>query len=375
MFKPTTEITISGLNLERKLNMLAKCGISVLSVTRVGRKECKIVVHAANRQQTVDLLSEKWYNDDGTVVINPPKTVNHGLARGVELLRKHLALVLIVALLLPLLLFTSNFCLDIKVNSTLEREIVVDSLGEYGIKIGSKINNLDKDRVENHLTNALDVSYAVVDVKGSVLYVTLYDKDDGHGLIDLTDPSDIVAHFAGTVSRIVVLQGTARVKVGDKVRKGQTLIKGVRTFSDGHTEPVKAVGEVYATVEVSETMMFSPTVMELTDTGEIFRMNTVTVGKIEVAGRKIPFELYRSEYTVTTLYPFNIKITTFVLYEQQEKMITVEFADILEQMKRDVYNLALKKADFTVAESSYIVKNGVSVKVVLRGTKLVSVEK
>ena len=47
---------------------------------------------------------------------------------------------------------------------------------------------------------------------------------------------------------MVVVSGTPRVQVGDQVKKGQLLIEGVRTNSDQTTQPVRAVGQVFADI-------------------------------------------------------------------------------------------------------------------------------
>ena len=65
-----------------------------------------------------------------------------------------------------------------------------------------------------------DISWIGMDVKGTNLIVKINEADSAPEIIDKAKVCNIVADRSGIISSIVVHNGTARVKVGDMVEKG-----------------------------------------------------------------------------------------------------------------------------------------------------------
>lgn len=110
--------------------------------------------------------------------------------------------------------------------------------------------------------------YCLLDVEGCRLYVTVIERESAPPVVDLNQPVDLVSEYDGVLTRLLTVSGTPAVNVGDRISKGQVIISGVRTYNDGTTAPVRAMGEAWATVECTGEAVFSETKTVLEETGD-----------------------------------------------------------------------------------------------------------
>lgn len=94
-----------------------------------------------------------------------------------------------------------------------------------------------------------DIGWVSVEKRGSKLFIRLQEVRLVEQDAEETAPANLVASQAGRVISIVTREGTAKVHVGDKVKKNQVLISGkVEIIGDGEevkeTKFVRASGEV-----------------------------------------------------------------------------------------------------------------------------------
>ncbi len=103
--------------------------------------------------------------------------------------------------------------------------------GAYGLTPGSLRSAVHQDEVRDGLYRSLPgVSWVGIEMRGSRLILTVVEKKNQ------TDPSmvgrgDLVAANDGVVKEILVLQGTALVRPGETVYKGQVLIAGYQALT------------------------------------------------------------------------------------------------------------------------------------------------
>lgn len=353
--KRACKITFDGLNLEKLLNTLQKQQIPVLKAKKTSKIGCEIVIYAVFCKKVVALLKQKCYNN-----IYVTKLGWYSLWQKCQ---QHLAFFVAICLVIPTLLISSAFCLRIKVDSTLAREQVLEVLADNNVTIGTLQKNIDCKSLENALASKLGVSYALVSKSGSTLSVKLIDVQHAPPPVNLSDPRNLVAACDGIVTRLVVVQGTAVVKVGDKVSKGQLLIEGKRHYTDGTFDQVCAIGQVWAEVSVSATATHNAMQSILVDTDQTFSRTTIGLGKY-ISQKDVPYKHFRlvDEKSVNL---GGVVLTKQTFCKQVYQQVQVEFASCIDQLKKQALAQATAQAQFEIKSTNYVIQpNSVTVTVV-----------
>lgn len=357
-------VYFEGLNIQREVNNLLKQGCLLCDLTKEDARRACVTVRVREVKKVVAYLKEKCYNVTNIKYL--------GLSRPFALAFSRPALLICIVVLLAALIFLSDRCLVIRVKSGEYRQEVLQGLTHCGVGMGTNLKTLDIDALENKLCILLDCSYAIISREGSTLLVEVIPRVEAQKPVDFDKGFDIVALGDGVVTRIVTLSGTPLVKVGDKVKKGQVLIKGVRTFKDGSTQPVRAVGEVYATaaVEAVRSLEELRWVYERTDKS-VTLTDLVLAKKTVSSTRKIPFETYETDYSYFSLFPLGIKVITRKVYQTVLTYKDVSMEEgrevLIAKLKEDIKILAYFKIDYI----EYITQ-GDSIKAVAYGEVLLS---
>ena len=342
MFRPRCAITFEGLNVARALNQLSKI-TTLLDVKKQG-KCCQITVPSASCKQVVAFLQEKCYNIT---------EIRHlGLDGAKIFLRKHFVLPVFMLLAVVLFVVSSNFCWNVEVIGDYDTATVISALKELDVGVGRSLFGFSADKLENQLAVKLDAMYAVVNRKGSALYVNVVKTKQVDTPIDMHARRDIVATVDGTVTDILCEQGTPVVKVGDVVKKGDVLILGLRTFADQTTADVYALGYVTLEQSVSAFAPYTGYANKTVETGKTFKTNHVVLFG-NVYGKKPPFESYREKYVTVRLYPLNLEIRRVTYFETQTVSLPATFEECVEQLKTQALEIATANANFVVTRTDF----------------------
>ena len=138
--------------------------------------------------------------------------------------------------------------IDVSGNEAVSDETIINELDALGFRLGTRHKNVDYDVLHNRfLLASPDISWIAVNMKGSVARVEVREYIKGGGERD-DSPANIVADEGGVITQVSDFAGSAQVKIGDEVVKGQLLISGIVDYEDAPTEIVRARGEVYAEV-------------------------------------------------------------------------------------------------------------------------------
>lgn len=157
--------------------------------------------------------------------------------------------------------FFSNLVWDVRVtgNETIPDSAVVYSLSEANFSVGDMWNKSDRSKIETEFLRLCpDVSWININRRGTVAYVTLIEKErhleNGGGEHALY--ANVTAAEDCVIEDITVVRGTAEVKVGDTVKKGDLLISGILPESAGgglcYAEG-SVIGRIGTTVSESTT--------------------------------------------------------------------------------------------------------------------------
>lgn len=336
------KIVFVGLNVATALEQLCKQKITLKDVKRQA-KRCEITVSLQQAPLVVDFLQKKCYNIEGTNYVGVCKILH---------LKQHLALVVAFALLVPLLWASSCFCLGVEVSGDFSKDQVLLALQNCNVFVGANISNVDWNAVQNSVANQLDAMYAIVKPRGSVLYVNVVQRQISDPVVDLTKRRDIVAPCNGVVQSLLCQQGTPQVKVGDAVKQGDVLVLGVRTFNDGTTEDVFALGNVQLAVSQSAFQEFCGTQTVFVPTGNSATcVNVVLFGK--TYGKQPNYTNYQQQISVVRLFPLNLQLQ-YVTYHQTTQITReVQLADVLPTLQNQALQEATKLATFPVQRVEY----------------------
>ena len=161
---------------------------------------------------------------------------------------------LFLFLLIPiaLLVFISStyiWNIEIVGNENIDIDELLMQLGEEGVSIGKRKSSVESKKVINNIRlKRSDIAWLSIDMKGTNVIITLVEAEQKPKIIDKDEYCNIVATEQGLITKITADTGTAQVKVGDVVKKGDVLIGGYMQGKYTDTRYVHAKGEVNAKV-------------------------------------------------------------------------------------------------------------------------------
>lgn len=263
------KINLWGKYPERFLNLCACRGIKVWNTCRRGeyiefcifakdykklrslRHRCPVYIRS-KRKYGLPFITKKYRRRKGLLV---------GLA------------VYIAALaMLPEFVWGVN----ISGNQRISDEKLRTALHDVGIYPGVRVDDIDAANMRLRLALLLpDVSWAAVNLEGAFVNVEIREAENKQE----TDsrPCNIVAACDGRVTAVYVRRGSAAVKVGDGVRKGDLLVSGTEQYTSGITKFRHSDADIIAEVEKSLTVKIPLNQIKTTYTGRVQSRRVLTL--------------------------------------------------------------------------------------------------
>ena len=146
---------------------------------------------------------------------------------------------LLFSLLISAILYaySSSLVWDIRIdgNESIPDSEIILELSNQGFEVGSSWSKVDKSVVESSvLKNNGNISWININKRGTVAYVTVLERNDTE---DINFPSNEYANIVATedciIEEVTVKSGTAVVKPGDVVKRGDLLISGICSAESG----------------------------------------------------------------------------------------------------------------------------------------------
>lgn len=242
-------VQVHGYMMEKLLNVLHINKIYAWDIkkNKNGMLQLKLMRGSLNKFLS---LSEKFKVDVKVVS-------ERGLPHFLKLLIKKKSFALGCVFLLALFVFLSSLVLklEIPVDYSLNKEQIISSLNDAGIKVGQIKYMIDYDEVKRQfLINNPEFTYISIEMQGTKAKIELYSAVKPQQIADYSTPADIVAGKDGEIIKILTIRGTALVKKGDIVKKDDVLISGNEKMLVGLSETdvyQRATGSVTAKVEYS----------------------------------------------------------------------------------------------------------------------------
>ena len=117
--------------------------------------------------------------------------------------------------------------IDITGNENVEDNSILEYAKNGGLKTGMLTALVDSQKIKSYImTNMEELSYVSVTKYGTTVYIDVREREEKREHFDKYTFSNIVADQSGVVESVLVQSGTAAVKKGDVVYKGQLLVSG-----------------------------------------------------------------------------------------------------------------------------------------------------
>ncbi len=285
------ELKLTGMYLERFLNLCVRSGIYLWRIRKESPKEATACVSIPGFFRMRE-ASRKT----GTRVRILRK---RGLPLFLHRHRRRRAFwagFLLFALIITLL---SSFIWSIEIDGTekIDKNIIRNALSSCGLDTGViKYTIKASDIKEEMLKIMPELSWVWVEVKGTRAFVHVREKTPAPEIVPLDRPCNIVAKKDGVIADFVADRGAACVEKGDAVKKGTLLISGTVATKHGGTLLVHAEGSVRAHTWYTKTGSFPLLLQTETDGGE-----SKTQFKLHISDFVLPlhgnapYETYRTE--------------------------------------------------------------------------------
>ena len=189
--------------------------------------------------------------------------------------------------------------IDINVEEDLKIENIREDLENLGLKRGILKSKLDSDKLINELRlKRNDISWIGIDLKGTNAIVKIVKSHEKPEIIDNSDYCNIVALKDGIITDIVAQNGTALVKAGDEVHKGDVLVAGYIEGKYTDKRYVHSLGEVKAKIlyKQSEKVYLNQEILK--ETGEEENKFQIKFNKFQINFYKTlsKFKIYDTIY-------------------------------------------------------------------------------
>ena len=343
---------VEGLNVEKLAHNLISLGIPV-AITRENAKQFRLTVPFKYRQQSIDYLTKKCYNIKNIEI--------QGFGKIKTFLVKNVAISVAIVILLTMLLGMPCFYLQLKCTGAVAFEMVQSVLDESGISLGAFMWTIDTKKVEATLSRKLDLAYCFVEKKGCTLCIETVAKTTVDPPLDFTQSRDVVANFDGEITKMVVIQGTPQVAVGDKVKAGQLLVLGKTTFFDGTMQDVYALATIWAKVCVEVFCPYQQQITTFERTGKTFVATRLIIGKL-ILEKPCPFDSFDEESLVVQTFPFAITIEKITYYCTKQVVVLPTRQEYQQQAQNSALLEATKKLGCNPQSVQYLYgQDGVTV--------------
>ena len=134
-------------------------------------------------------------------------------------------------------------------NERVSDEVIISTLEECGVGVGTPLSRIDVDSVENRFLIASDdISWITVNIIGTLAEVEVREVQRAEVEPDYVC-SNLVASENGRIVELQEVRGDVCVQIGEDVSKGQLLVSGVYGSETSPVRFVRSRGKVFAACE------------------------------------------------------------------------------------------------------------------------------
>ncbi len=322
------KVIIEGVNFDRLLNDIVTRQIKIIEVARQNNILI-LTISCSFLAQLIALLKEKCY----TFTIQKQS----GIANFFDVFITRWGLFLGFLISVSVFGFASCFVWGIVVeNDEAQLQQTFNKiLAENNLGVGVLRFNQSSYEIEQCLLdNIPELSLVSASFKGTNIIVNYTLQTEKEEMLEQQKKVNIVATNDGIVTSISVTSGTALVKVGDVVKKGQILIAGYKIVEEEQVECV-ASGTVYANVFKSATIQFPLKTIQWVRTGNFLTGTEIKLFNKTISNNQpdVNFEHYE---TIITYEKYNLLIPLEFYVTRYYEVESVEIEQDFESSKESI---------------------------------------
>ena len=247
----------------------------------------------------------------------------------------------IFLILIAFAIYTSSkyvWNIEVQVEDNLQIEQIEEDLADLGLKKGVLKSKIETEKLINELRlKRNDISWIGIDLKGTNVIVKAVKSDEKPDLLDNSDYCNIVAKKSGIITKVIAQNGTAVVKEGDEVNKGDILIAGYMEGKYTDKRYVHSLGEVQAKIKYSKSEKIYLNQEKLRDTGDEEKKIQIKFNNFQINFYKTlsKFKIYDTIYTEKNLKIFSnfylpISVVEITNKEQVKETKTYSKEEVIE---------------------------------------------
>lgn len=221
--------------------------------------------------------------------------------------------------------------IEVSGNETLTDGEVMEAFEESGLHIGSKISKLRRPEIENGAMLVLgDVSWASYNVNGCSVELTVREREHAPDLETHSGTANIIASKDGQIVLLEAYRGTASVKRGEAVTKGDLLVSGITESRIDTNIYTDADAYVVARTQIEVQTITPYKITELVpESKKIWSVYFLGKEIFPPKERNGDCYLHRSSLRINEkTLPFGINYRIYTTYKKQEKTVSKAEAEL-----------------------------------------------
>lgn len=354
------QIEIEGFFIERFINTCAKEQIRLWGSKKINQS--KIYTH----------ISIEDFKKIKKIVRKTKCRIKVRKKRGLPFFikkYKNRKVFVVLFFILVFSIFTlSNFIWNVEIegNQTINTNELIEELDKLGLYQGALKGKVETNKIIEKLRLENEkIAWIGIKIEGTNAKVTIVETTEKPNIIDENEYCNIVAEKEGIIAKINVTNGTALVKEGDVVEKGDPLIGGWMEGKYTGVRYMHGAGEVIARVWYSSEKTESYIQEENIKNGNTENKYSIIFNKKEINFYKTlsKFQKYDTIKTNKKIKLFNnfylpIEFSKTINYEYEkvEKHYTKEqlqekiLTELEDKIHEDIQNKEISNKDVIIEE-------------------------
>ena len=342
------KVSVEGYYIERLINICRNQKITIWNIKKkedikiyfnIGINDFKKVAKIAKKTQSKIKIEQK-----------------RGFPFILHRYKKRKIFLVFLLILIILITLSSNFVWNVEITEENGKELanIAQDIEKAGLKTGVLKSKIDSKEIINKIRlERNDIAWMGIELKGTNAIVKLVKAEEKPEIVDENEYCNIVSNKEGVITKINAGSGTANVRVGDVVKKGDILINGWMEGKYTGVRYVHAKGEIEAKVWYTKSKTVPLNTTERQETGNIEEQYAIKINnfKINLSKRVSKFENYDTIETENKIrifsnfyLPISIIKTTNKEIEEIQKTYTVEEAknkaitELEEELDKEIEN-------------------------------------
>ena len=352
------KISVKGYYIERFINICKNNKITIWNLKRKDNIELNLNVRIKEFKEICKIAKKTGCK----IKIKNKKGIPFLLHKYKK--RKIFFILLILLVLIIGLSSCFVWNVEIKEENGYELENIREDIEKAGLKSGvfkGKINTkeiINKIRLERK-----DIAWMGIELKGTNAIVKLVKSDEKPDIINEDEYCNIISDKEGIITKISVQNGTANVKVGDTVKKGDILVNGWMEGKFTGIRYVHSLAEIEAKVWYTESIKIPYKITETGYTGNEEEKYSIKFNNFQINFTKkySKFKIYdtiETENKIKLFSDFYLPISIVkTIYKEQEK---IEKTYSVEEAKNIGIKQLEEKLDEKIENKNNIVNKNIN---------------